>query len=154
LPLCPKASLSRRHEISALEQPLAGGGEFECTRSGVAAGVGVERIQVCQVGDEAKENGAIPLPRRPDSHVLAGCIKIYNIYYIPDIYEGSKAKSGNIAQQLDLLPETSKKLFKFNLISRNVKICILNVFTQKMKQFSFRKVHFFWLLIYFICPKC
>jgi hypothetical protein len=29
-------------------------------------------------------------------------------------YEGSKAKSGNIAQQLDLLPETSKKLFKFH----------------------------------------
>ena len=35
-----------------------------------------------------------------------------------------------------------------------MKICILNVFTQEMKHFSFRKVYFFWLLIYFICPKC
>ena len=70
------------------------------------------------------------------------------------LYEGSKAKRGKIAQQLDLLPETSKKLFKFHYISRNVKICILNVFTQEMKHISFRKVHFFWLLMYFICPKC
>ena len=64
-----------------------------------------------------------------------GCLFFPTVYDFLLIY----------SQQLDLLPETSKKLFVVlcHYIWRNVKICISNVFTQEMKHFLSEKSFYF-----------